>query len=73
MINQTAVIVNDPLHEDATQEPDWHTEEEYSTNTSRDDILMGSANNGREYDPLHTGIMLNPTLCSYGHDVRNTM
>ncbi|XP_015265784.1 PREDICTED: CD44 antigen isoform X2 [Gekko japonicus] len=62
----TAVIHNnDAHHEDSTQEPlppvhqpDWHTEEEYSTNISRDDILMGViANNGSEHDPLHTDVV----------------
>lgn len=77
LINQTAVIYNNDAHEDATQvplppvhQPDWHREEEYSTNTSRDDILI-SANNRSEHDSPHTGITLNPMLCSCGDDVRN--
>ncbi|XP_077178273.1 CD44 antigen isoform X4 [Paroedura picta] len=61
----TAVIHNnDARHEDATQkplppvhQPDWHMEEGYSTNTSRDDILMGSsANNGNEHG-LHKDLV----------------
>ncbi|XP_048339309.1 CD44 antigen isoform X3 [Sphaerodactylus townsendi] len=62
----TAVIHNNDAHnEDATQEPllpvhqpGWDMEEEYSTNTSRDDILMGViANSGSKHDPFPTDVV----------------